>query len=78
MGHFVIFLSTNCERESSLLLEKVLLVMGLMFFGMGLGAYYSVCFPAVGLTVPQQIRGIASPKHQERAMPASASSKQSQ
>ena len=34
------------------------LVVGLSFFGMGLGTYYSINFPAVGLSVPQHIRGV--------------------
>jgi hypothetical protein len=35
-----------------------MLAMGFFMFGMGIGGYYSVSFPAVGLAVPQSIRGL--------------------
>jgi hypothetical protein len=34
------------------------LTLGFLTFGTGLGCYYSVAFPAVGLAVPQKIRGM--------------------
>ena len=55
-GHFIIYMSTNCETHTSFH-QKILLAVGLSFFGMGLGAYYSISFPAVGLSVPESIRG---------------------
>jgi hypothetical protein len=39
------------------LLTKACLILGFLVFGTGLGCYYSVAFPAVGLAVPQKIRG---------------------
>ena len=51
IGHFIIFINTNCENATSLK-QKIFLAIGLSFFGMGLGAYYSISFPAVGLCVP--------------------------
>ena len=36
-----------------------MLIIGLSCFGMGLGSYYSVSFPAIGYTVPESIRGTA-------------------
>ena len=55
-GHFIIYMNTNCETHTSSS-QKILLAVGLCFFGMGLGAYYSISFPAVGLSVPENIRG---------------------
>ena len=34
-------------------------MMGMTFFGLGIGTYYSISFPAVGLSVPSHIRGRA-------------------
>ena len=56
LGHSLIFFDINCESEPSII-EKIVLGFGLTFFGMGIGSYYSVSFPAVGLSVPQRIRG---------------------
>lgn len=56
-GHLMIYLITNCDGESSFF-EELFLVFGLVLFGMGLGSYYSISFPAVGLAVPEGIRGI--------------------
>ena len=36
----------------------MILIVGFIFYGIGIGTYYSVSFPAVGLSVPQEIRGI--------------------
>ena len=58
LGHSIIFLDHNCKEAPSRWAE-VALVVGLSFFGMGLGTYYAVSFPAVGLCVPQSIRGVA-------------------
>jgi hypothetical protein len=33
--------------------------LGFFIFGTGIGGYYSVSFPAVGLAVPSEIRGLA-------------------
>ena len=56
IGHSLILFDINCESEPSII-EKIVLGFGLAFFGMGIGSYYSVSFPAVGLSVPQKIRG---------------------
>lgn len=56
VGHLTIFFITNCDGETSLQ-EEFFLAIGLIFFGMGLGSYYAVSFPAVGLSVPSGIRG---------------------
>jgi hypothetical protein len=34
------------------------LALGFFVFGTGIGGYYSVSFPAVGLAVPTSIRGL--------------------
>jgi hypothetical protein len=52
IGHSIIFFDQDCEVEPTLLGEATL-ILGLSFFGMGIGTYYSVSFPAVGLSVPQ-------------------------
>ncbi len=51
LGHFIIFIIPDCSKEESMLVE-FFLILGLSFFGMGLGSYYSISFPAVGYTVP--------------------------
>jgi len=56
LGHSLIFFDFNCDSEPSLIVKGIL-VFGLAFFGMGIGTYYSVSFPAVGLSVPSKIRG---------------------
>jgi len=33
-------------------------VLGFVIFGMGIAGYYSISMPAVGLCVPESIRGI--------------------
>jgi hypothetical protein len=38
---------------------KFLLGSGFFVFGTGIGAYYSVSFPAVGMAVPKSIRGLS-------------------
>jgi hypothetical protein len=38
-------------------ITKLCLILGFLTFGTGLGCYYSVSFPSVGLAVPQKIRG---------------------
>ena len=58
IGHSVIFLDHNCDGSPTLL-SSVILLIGLCFFGMGIGTYYAISFPAVGLSVPQNIRGTA-------------------
>ena len=58
LGHSLIFFDVNCESEPTLVVKGIL-VLGLAFFGMGIGTYYSVSFPAVGLSVPSKIRGSA-------------------
>ena len=55
-GHLLIFL-IPFESEGSIFVDT-LLVIGLSMFGMGLGSYYSVSFPAIGYAVPKNIRGI--------------------
>lgn len=57
IGHSLIYLDLNCESEPTFTGEAML-VLGLIFFGVGIGTYYSVSFPAVGLSVPSNIRGI--------------------
>ena len=57
IGHSLIFLNGNCEGSPTVL-AKTLLILGMIFFGIGIGTYYSVTFPAVGLSVPRKIRGI--------------------
>jgi hypothetical protein len=52
IGHSIIFLDRDCEGEPTFLGELTL-ILGFCFFGFGLGSYYSVSFPAVGLSVPQ-------------------------
>lgn len=39
--------------------NKFLLAAGFFVFGTGIGGYYSVSFPAVGMAVPQKIRGLS-------------------
>jgi hypothetical protein len=56
IGHSIIFLDEDCQAEPSFFGETTLII-GFSFFGMGIGSYYSVSFPAVGLSVPQDIRG---------------------
>lgn len=58
VGHTIIYIDHNCQSEIALS-EKIMLILGLIFFGMGLGSYYSISFPAVGLSVPESIRGTA-------------------
>jgi hypothetical protein len=57
LGHSLIFFDFNCDQEPTLIV-KIILALGLTFFGIGIGTYYSVSFPAVGLSVPSCIRGI--------------------
>lgn len=33
-------------------------MVGFVLFGMGIAGYYSISMPAIGLAVPQNIRGI--------------------
>lgn len=56
IGHGIIFLDTNCT-DGPTLFGEFILVVGLCFFGMGIGSYYTVSFPGVGLAVPESIRG---------------------
>jgi hypothetical protein len=56
IGHSIIFLNEDCQTEPTFFGELTLII-GFSFFGMGIGSYYSVSFPAVGLSVPQEIRG---------------------
>lgn len=55
-GHILIYFISNCKDKISVW-EEILLACGFILFGMGLGAYYSVSFSAIGLTVPESIRG---------------------
>lgn len=59
MGHLMILMLPNCTEESLNLGGKLLLACGFFIFGTGIGAYYSICFPAVGMAVPQKIRGLS-------------------
>ena len=36
-----------------------MLATGFIVFGTGIGGYYSVSFPAVGMAVPKKIRGLS-------------------
>ena len=56
LGHSLIFFDFNCDSEPTLAVKGIL-ALGLALFGMGIGTYYSVSFPAVGLSVPSKIRG---------------------
>lgn len=57
-GHGIIFLDENCGEAGATLTGKLTLIVGFCFFGMGIGAYYSISFPGVGLSVPREIRGM--------------------
>ena len=59
LGHLMIMMLPNCEEESLSLSGKLLLACGFFVFGTGIGAYYSISFPAVGMAVPQKIRGLS-------------------
>ena len=52
IGHSIIFFVEDCDGEPTFM-GQFTLVLGFCFFGMGIGSYYSVSFPAVGLSVPQ-------------------------
>jgi hypothetical protein len=56
IGHSLIYLDFNCEASPTIM-GQILLVLGLTFFGIGIGTYYSVSFPGVGMSVPKKIRG---------------------
>ena len=58
-GHMIITVLPNCEEEELGIEMKFLLGAGFFVFGSGIGAYYSVSFPAVGMSVPQKIRGLS-------------------
>lgn len=58
LGHSIIFFDQDCDKQPTFFGELTL-ILGFSFFGMGIGSYYSVSFPAVGLSVPQEIRGMA-------------------
>jgi hypothetical protein len=73
IGHSLIFFDINCEGEPTPMV-KAILTLGMAFFGMGIGTYYSVSFPAVGLSVPTSIRGMPLVT-QEWPMPAWRSSR---
>lgn len=59
LGHLMIMMLPNCEEASLSMSGKILLACGFFVFGTGIGAYYSVSFPAVGMAVPQKIRGLS-------------------
>lgn len=59
LGHLMIMMLPNCEQESLSIGGKLLLGCGFFIFGTGIGAYYSVSFAAVGMAVPQKIRGLS-------------------
>jgi hypothetical protein len=50
IGHVIIFLTTNCDVETTYF-QELCIVVGFVFFGMGIAGYYSVSMPAVGLSV---------------------------
>lgn len=52
IGHGIIFLDENCDASGPTLMGEATLIIGFTFFGMGIGTYYSVSFPGVGLSVP--------------------------
>lgn len=59
LGHMMIMLLPNCEEESLTIGGKLMLAAGFLVFGTGIGGYYSVSFPAVGMSVPKKIRGLS-------------------
>jgi hypothetical protein len=59
LGHVMIMLLPNCEEESLSIGGRLLLGTGFFVFGTGIGAYYSISFPAVGMAVPSKIRGLS-------------------
>jgi MFS family permease len=58
MGHIIIYITSNCEIETSWL-EELGIVIGFVLFGTGIAGYYSLSMPGVGLAVPVEIRGTA-------------------
>lgn len=40
-------------------LNRLILALGFFIFGCGIGGYYSISFPAVGMAVPTKIRGFS-------------------
>ena len=59
LGHMMIMFLPNCEKESLTIGGKLMLASGFLVFGTGIGGYYSVSFPAVGMAVPKNIRGLS-------------------
>jgi MFS family permease len=52
LGHLIILSLPNCEEETLSTGKKFILGSGFFVFGSGIGVYYSVSFPAVGMAVP--------------------------
>jgi hypothetical protein len=57
IGHAIIFFDENCENGQETFKGQLILIIGFSFFGMGIGSYYSISFPGIGLSIPEQIRG---------------------
>ena len=54
IGHSIIYFDQDCSIESGpTFINEAILILGFIFYGMGIGTYYSISFPAVGLSVPQ-------------------------
>jgi MFS family permease len=58
IGHSIIYSDFDCDLNGETSFGKFILILGFIFFGMGIGSYYSVSFSAVGLSIPQPIRGM--------------------